>query len=135
MRYLSSIQKYAIQKQVNNLCATNWLVLCTVNFVGKNGRKIMGFFVPYFRQKTIKKGVEKMERFLMISECEHCEHCTMDLPCPSCANRYAYWSNADMANNPDNAHYTGWSEQEVRKEMETMPKLKFWAKKADEYYN
>lgn len=75
-------------------------------------------------------------RFLMLSECEGCGHCSLDEKEPSCDRRYAYWSDDEaIADNPDCPHYTGMSESRARVEMAMKPKLRFWVEKADKYYN
>ena len=68
-----------------------------------------------------------MTRYLMISDADyHCWNCgnvdgqdpndMLPMFCPSC--QYAYWSDDEIAANPDNAHFTGMSEQAAREDKE-----------------
>lgn len=101
----------------------------------KTAKKSVGFLRHIFG-KNNQKEVKVMARFLMVSNCEHCKYCYMDSDEPSCYHRYAYWSREEdeaIADNPDNAHYTGISEEQARKKMSTNPRLKLWVEKADRY--
>lgn len=69
-----------------------------------------------------------MMRFLMSTR-NTCPECTNNQTefCPMC--EYAYWGTGDIASNPDNLHFTGYTEKEARRN----PKLKEAVKSADNY--
>ena len=60
-----------------------------------------------------------MSTYLMISNfdrsCSECGHLALNrqpIFCPGC--QYSYWSDDEIAANPDNAHFTGLSEAVAR---------------------
>ena len=68
------------------------------------------------------------QRFLMmtVSSCPDCEDTATPF-CPRC--EYAYWGTGDIASNPDNGHFSGYTEKKAR----TLPELKEAVQSADNY--
>ncbi len=71
-----------------------------------------------------------MERMLMVSECQHCECCTMEEANPSCSVRYAYWSECEEGRNFDCPHFTGVTESQARASEDA--ETQYWVRCADE---
>lgn len=59
--------------------------------------------------------MDRERRYLMLSECKHCEECCMEEKEPFCPLRYAYWADTENGgSNFDYPHFTGISEVMAR---------------------